>query len=142
VGQFCFVFFLTFVAGEWQNCGSLSDPFGLTNGTMKPFPPVRGAKFTITYTGNLRVPTLSSASQTFSVFQYLFEHWVKGSFVDTTNVCLENTCPLVTGSLSLSLTETIPSFVPSGIFKARVQFNTTSGTSLSCLEVFFNLTKT
>jgi len=120
-------------ASIYTNCGSSGDDFQVSSVVITPSPPVKGHSLTVNSTGSV-TKEITNGTVTLKL---TFD----GFTVSTTNVpfCQEATCPVLVGSHSFSVTESIPSNSPSGSYAAKVSAVDQNNKEIFCVSIAFTL---
>jgi len=121
---------------EWENCDE-SSHFIASSASMSPYPPKKGSTVTIT-TAGVFDETVSGGTFTSTTY--------RGSSKmasNSGNVCdgLAKTCPCPCkgGSVTLSQTQTINAFAPTGEYTTEYKSYDQNGQPLACLKYSFTI---
>jgi len=120
------------------SCGAPGDMFHLSGIAISPNPPVKGEPVTIAASGSV-FETVTAGTLHFTValdgIQLISKTKDLCSILHKANL----TCPVRQGSMAIKITETLPSWAPSGNYSAKGVAQDQNGKELACLQGWFML---
>jgi V-type H+-transporting ATPase proteolipid subunit len=121
----------------WKSCGTSADHVKNLKITISPDPPVKGKDVTINASGDLD-ETVSSGDVHLTLsyigIPIIDSHYDLCELIAKVN----GTCP-IKGQLKMGMTENIPSWVPSGEYKAHVTATEQNKQEMLCVDVDLKL---
>ncbi|KAF2073615.1 hypothetical protein CYY_005072 [Polysphondylium violaceum] len=122
----------------WNNCGTPADKFTITSIEITPNPPVKNQNVSIVLNGTLS--EVVSGGNIHFLLKYGFITLVNTNFPLCGNdPFLPSPCPLQQGPISKSVTEFIPSQVPSGQYSANILIKDQNSNELACVDINLKL---
>ena len=120
------------ISSPWSNCGSDSDHLKVSSLTITPSSLATGQPFTISFSGSID-EQVSGGSAAISV-QFLGITVFSQNY-DLCELIAQGgaSCPIPSGPITVTKTETFPSAVPKGSYTGKIVIKDQTGSEVTCL---------